>query len=285
MARQVAGETQLAGQPVLKGAPETLDAALGLRRTRQDESHPQLVEETAELGGSPLAGELLLERGSSFAHHEDGVLVGVQRMRDAVSLDDLAHDDEVALRILLLAKAGGGDQTGRVVDSAHQAQVRTTPFQPVVAAAVDLQEHALPRVPIAPLPVAWWSASTWCWDAGVREDASHRRARQDQPLVLGKHLGEVMLVESGVRRGRQLDNARCERTGERVGRWPTPIAVDERLDAAVTVRSADTAELPEGDAEQWCGLCGFEAPRLEVNQDGKSSLFGCGQGDASSHAG
>ena len=50
------GKTQLRTQAILERAKEPLDAALGLRRARQDELDPELGEGSAKLGGLAPAG-------------------------------------------------------------------------------------------------------------------------------------------------------------------------------------------------------------------------------------
>lgn len=154
--------------------------------------------------------------------------------------------------ILLLATASRGDLAGGVVNGADQAEVGTTPFQPVVAAAVDLQEHALAGVPVTTLTVSRRASTARCGDTGVGEDASHRGAGQENAFVLGQHLGEVVLVEADVGGRRQLDDARCHVREERVGRRTAAVAVDEGLDtasryAARTRRSSRT-EMPSSGA-------------------------------------
>src|SRR2546427_258261 len=57
-----ASHAQLAGQAVLKGPPEALDAAFGLRRQSMDELNPQLIEKPAELSRFAMSRQLLLQR-------------------------------------------------------------------------------------------------------------------------------------------------------------------------------------------------------------------------------
>jgi len=129
-----------------------------------------------------------------------------------------------------------------------------------VAAAVDLQEHALAGVADATLTVSRWASTARCGDTGAGLDASHRGARQEHALVLGQHLGEVVLVEANVGGRRQLDDARCQVGGERVGRRTAAVPVDERFDTAVAVRSAHASQLSHGDAQQQCRLLGRPEP-------------------------
>jgi hypothetical protein len=82
-----ASHAQFAGQAVLKGSPEALDAALGLRREGMDELNPKLVKKPAELSWFAMSCQLLLKRELAqmrlFALVEDGVAVSVNRHRNA----------------------------------------------------------------------------------------------------------------------------------------------------------------------------------------------------------
>ena len=49
-----AGQTQLAGETILKGAPETFDASLGLRTLGSDVGDAELLQRAAELCGLAL---------------------------------------------------------------------------------------------------------------------------------------------------------------------------------------------------------------------------------------
>ena len=46
-------------------------------------------------------------------------------------------------------------------------------------------------------------------DPGDRQDAVHGGAGEDDAVMLGEHLGEVLTVEAGVGAGRQFDDPRC----------------------------------------------------------------------------
>ena len=72
-----AGQTEFAGEAVLKSAPEAFDASLGLRRVRGDIGDPELFESTAELGGLAFAGELFFERPVIIIANEDTLAIAV----------------------------------------------------------------------------------------------------------------------------------------------------------------------------------------------------------------
>jgi len=57
-----AGQTQFAGEAILKSAPETFDAALGLGTLGSDVGDAEWIESAAELRGLPTAGKLFFHR-------------------------------------------------------------------------------------------------------------------------------------------------------------------------------------------------------------------------------
>ena len=150
------GEPELAGQAVLEGAPQAFHPSLGLRGAGSDPARAQLLEEAPDLGRSAAAGELLLQGGGLLDRVEDRVLVAVYGHGDATAAHHLPEQLEVALGILLLPEAGPGNQAGGVVDAADQGEVGPSTLQPVVAAAVDLEQHALARIAVPTLSMPGW---------------------------------------------------------------------------------------------------------------------------------
>ena len=101
------------------------------------------------------------------------MLVAVHGHRDAPAAHHLPEQLEVALGILLLPEAGPGDQAGGVIDAADQGEVGSSTLQPVVTAAVDLEQHALPGIAVPPLPVPGRPPVPDAGHAGGGEDPVH----------------------------------------------------------------------------------------------------------------
>ena len=120
--------------------------------------------------------------------------VAVDGQRDAIAADRLAHDDEVARDVLLVAEGGRGHPPGRVVDRADEGQPWAAALEPVVARAVGLEEHAGLGHPVAPAAVAGCAAATRAGDPGGPEDPADAHPADDDPLALGQQLGEVAVV-------------------------------------------------------------------------------------------
>ncbi len=90
------GQTQLAYEPVLEGAPEPLDAPFGLGAPGGDRPDAELLEQSAELGGSDLAGELLGDGEAiamgSFGAQEGPMPVMVEGEGEARGAHNLFQD-------------------------------------------------------------------------------------------------------------------------------------------------------------------------------------------------
>ncbi len=214
---------------------------------------------------------------------EDGVLIAVNGQGDAIAAHHLAEQLEVFLGVLALAEAGPRDHARGVVDAAHQAQPRPPSLQPVVAAAVDLQEHAGAghALPAATMPRRPPGAHRSNPRPG--EDALHAGPRQRNPFVLGEHLGEVLAVKAGIGAGGQLHNSGGHAGVDGMDRAPTPVAVDQCCRPALAVGSSQPPHLPDRDAQQLCCFGVDQRSRLEVVEHQQPSLFFLVQGDPVLH--
>ena len=83
----------------------------------------------------------------------------------------IREQKEVALSVLLLPEVGIGDRAGSVIDSPHQGEHWPPPFQPGMAAAVDLKEHAFLGHPLPSAAMLGRPASARTGHTGRGEDA------------------------------------------------------------------------------------------------------------------
>ena len=136
-------QPELLDQPVLQRQVSALDAALRRRRVGAQDVDVQAAEGSAELrDSSPALGLLLVDS-------EHRGLVAVQRHRLAVLLEVGAHRREVGERRLRLAEQQLHQGAGCVVDEHQQGAATGALLEPLVVAAVDLDELAATR-PTAP---------------------------------------------------------------------------------------------------------------------------------------
>ncbi len=133
-------QAQFAHQTVLEGAPQALDAALGLRRTGHDDFDAQFLKRATHLGRQLFSGQLLFQRPMVIVALQSGMLVTIQSQGNARSCHQRAQQVQIAGAVFVLElEVRGGYLAGGVVDQSQQRQLRPAPFQPIVAGAIDEQ--------------------------------------------------------------------------------------------------------------------------------------------------
>lgn len=137
------GQAEFAGKAILQHPPETLDAALSLRRLRGDEGDAELMESAAELSGLLSAGELFVDGPVLVIASEDSAAIAVKGDRDAVAAQQALQQPEVALGSFRGEKLSGQDFAGSIVLHAQGGEQRAAAFEPVVRGTVKLDQFAL----------------------------------------------------------------------------------------------------------------------------------------------
>ncbi len=111
--------------------------------------------------------------------------------------DQAAHEQEVAPSILLFGEQDVGHGTGSIVHCQQQRRPGTFLPEPVVMAAVDLQEHPLLVHAPAAHPVLLRAAARAA-DASPEQDAAHGGTAQINTFLFSQQFGEVSMVCSRV---------------------------------------------------------------------------------------
>ena len=87
---------------------------------------------------------------------------------------------------------------GRIVDPAHERQPGPAALEPVVAAAVDLDEQPGLGHPVAPAAVPGRPAVPRARDPLGPQDPADGDPAEHDPLALGEQLGEVRVVDARI---------------------------------------------------------------------------------------
>ena len=119
-----------------------------------------------------------------------------------------------------------------------------------MAAGIQLQEQAFARVAIPPAAMPRRATAANRGNAGSAEDAAHARPRQVDALVLGEHLGEMVLVEAAIRRGRQFDHTSRDRLRHGVARSSPTVAVDHSSRPVAAQRGCQTSDLALAEVQE-----------------------------------
>ena len=111
--------------------------------------------------------QYLLSRG------EDPVAVVVERERAAVMEHDVFEQQEVAVRVFLLAEQRVGRSARRVIDRADEGEGGAAPLEPIVATAIDLEQHAFLGHAFPTAAVLGCPAFPWAGYPRFPEDAAN----------------------------------------------------------------------------------------------------------------
>src|SRR5450759_756736 len=202
-----AGQTQLAGEAILKGAPEAFDAAFGLWTLSSDIGDAELIQGAAELGGFAAAGELFFHRPVIVVANQDAVAISVEAERNAVAAQQAVEQAEIAARVFGGKEFGDQDFACGVVQKAEQGELRAAIFQPAMKAGIKQQHFALASARQAALAVSGCTTFAGRADPGRAQQAAKSFAPEREAFLLDQFFAEVMVVEAGIGGAGQLHDA------------------------------------------------------------------------------
>jgi hypothetical protein len=143
--------------------------------------------------------------------------VVVELQGDAVAPERLAQEEEVALGVLLLTEESGHDLASGVVDGAEEAGLGLVWAEPVVEAAVYLQEHSFLGSAVPAAAMSGWPALLLGLLSRLAAEALHARPAEDDALVAEEQFLKVAVVAGSVTAGTQLHHLHPDVLAEAVG--------------------------------------------------------------------
>jgi hypothetical protein len=185
-----------------------------------DPGDAQLTKGAADLGErSGLSSELFVDSERPVVRFigDDAVPITVEGDGDAASPDRFSEHDEVAMGLFLEPEDRRGDLAGRIVDSAVEDEAGAPAFQPVMLAAIPVEEQAGRRQALAPPPEATPVTGPGTREAGSQEDAADCGARENDPVDFGEFLSEVLVVEAGIGGAGQPGDPALKGGGDAIG--------------------------------------------------------------------
>ncbi len=241
-----AGEAKFRDEAVLKGAEEPFDATLRLRRLSCYPPNAQFRQRAADLRVIALALELLRQGGLYPRRRaKDAVAIGVGGPGDAVAAQELAEEEQIAVRILLEPEDGPDDASSRIINGGEEDQTWSAVLQPRMVAAVHLDEEAGLRHPFAPPPMAGRASGAWAAKPGSAEQTLDRPARQLQAFVSHQHFRQMMIVEAGIGRAREGEYPAADRFFEAPRRGTPAVPMGKRLETLLTQPGQEAAEVTQ----------------------------------------
>jgi hypothetical protein len=145
------------------------------------------------------------------------VAVVVELQRDAVAPQHPPQEEEVALSVLLLTKECRHDLAISVVDGRQKAGLGLVWAEPVVEAAVYLQEHSFLGSAVPMAAMSRWPASLFGPLSRPAAEAPYTRATKDDALVVEEQFLEVAVVAGSIAAGAQFHHLRPNVIAEAVG--------------------------------------------------------------------
>src|SRR5574340_85351 len=211
---------------------------------RRDPANPQFLEGTAHLTEVALPAELFGERERRTRPHlEDAVAIGVDGAREAVATEELAEEEEVAVRVFLAPKDSAEHASGGIVERGQEDKARAAVLEPRVMTAVHLDEEAGLGHPFAAPTMAGWTAGARAPDASGAQEPLHRSPRQTQALMLDEQLGEVVIIEARVTGAGQGEDPGADGLREAPGRGPAAVPMCESGEAVLAEAGQEPAEV------------------------------------------
>ena len=277
-----AGHPELCDEAILQGPEEALDPSFGLGTASRDPADPQFVQDTADLSGGGAAAKLLFERPRlARGAFEDAVAVGVAGQRQPRAEGDLAEDLEVGTGGLDRIEVRPQDLAGGVIDCGMEDELGATVFQPAMMAAVKLDEHAFLGHAIATGAIARGPSGARAAQSGHSQDPMDGGAGEMEVLLVAEQLGEVLMIETGVRRAGEAQHPVADLSGRAPRRGASPVAVGQGGRTAQLIGAAETPDLAGGQAQEAHSLGHLDGATLEGVEDHQALVFFGGQCDRS----
>src|SRR5712692_2027503 len=221
-------KAEFAAQAILKNTPEAFDAAFGLRRLRSDEGNAEFGEGAAELRGLALAGEFFFDRPVRIVSDEDAAAVAVEGRGDAEATKQALEQVEVTFGGFREEELGGQDLAGGIVLHAQSGENRTAAFQPIVRAAIELDEFPLTSDRQTALTMSGSAAFAWRAETILAQQTAQGLTSQGEAFDFVELFGEMVIVEAGVLGAGQTQEGLAGALGQPTVAGPAAVGVSQR---------------------------------------------------------
>src|SRR5579862_3401730 len=201
------GQAQLAGETILKGAPETFDASLSLGALSSDVGDAELLQRAAKLCGFTSASEFFFHRPMIIVANEDAVAVAVEAEGNAEAAQQAVEQAEIAAGIFGGEEFSDENFACGVVEKSEQGKLWAAIFQPAMQAGVEQDHFAFASAREAALAMGGSASFTGRGDAGRAQQAAKGLAPEREAFRLDQFFTEVMIVEAGIGGAGQVQDA------------------------------------------------------------------------------
>ena len=265
------GEAELAAQAILKDTPEAFDAAFGLRRLCGDEGDAELRESATELGRLALAGEFFFERPVGIVANEDATAVAIEGGGDAEAAKQALEQVEVAFGGFREEELGGKNLTGGIVLHAENSEAGAAALEPVVGAAVELDEFSFTRRAQTALAMGGSAAFTGRAEAFLAKKAAQGLATERESFDLVEFFGEMVVVEASILGAGQTQDSQASEIGQAAVAGPAAVGVCQRRLPGFAQAFLQAFDLAHAQAKEFGGA-GTRQISLDASADHTHSL-------------
>ena len=238
------GQTQFAGETILKGAPEAFDAALGLGTLGSDVGDAELLQGAAELGGLLAAGELFFHRPMIVVANEDAVVIPVETEGHAEAAQQAVEQAEIAASVFGGKEFGDGNFASGVVQEAEQGKLRAAIFQPGVEAAIEQQHLALARSRETALAMGGSATFAGQADSGLAQQTAKGLATKREAFLLDQFFAEVVVVETGIGGAGQMQDTIPHALRQAAMAGPSATGVCQSRSTALPIARLESFDMP-----------------------------------------
>jgi hypothetical protein len=202
-----AGQAQLAGEAILKGAPETFDASLSLRTVGSDVGDAELFQRAAKLCGFTAADKFFLHRPVIVVAHEDAVAISVEAERNAEAAQQAVEQAKITAGVFGGEEFGDQHFARGIVEEAEQSKLGATILQPAMKAGVEQQHLAFASACETALSMGGSATFAGRADPGRAQQTAKGLAPEREAFLLDQFFAEVMIVEAGIGGAGQMQDA------------------------------------------------------------------------------
>jgi hypothetical protein len=242
-------QAELDDEAILQGAPEPFDAALGLGGAGGLKANGEGPEDLAEVGGMLVALEFLRKGPVGVVPDEHAEAIAVEGQREAVGRADLLEQGRVAVQILGGPEVQGEDGARGIVDRAVEGHGRAPAFQPVMGAAVELDEGAHAGRRGAAGAVLAGAAAVLGREVQSPAEAAHRGPADEETLDLAQLLGGMAVIDIPVGRLQERGDPVADIGRQSAGGGPPPQAVAQAQRAVGLEALLDPDELADAQVQ------------------------------------
>ena len=195
---------------------------------RGDEGDAELRESAAKLGRLALTGKFFFEGPVRIASEEDAAAVAVEGGRDTEAAEHALEQAEIALGGFSGKELGREDFAGRIILHTQSGEAWAATFQPVMRAAVELEEFSCPGGTRTTLTMSGSATFSWRAQAIFAKQAAQGFAAERKALDLVEFFSEMVVVEAGIFRASQTQDDLASALGQAAVAGSAAVGVSQR---------------------------------------------------------